>query len=74
VISIRDLREIGKIAALALIAWSLLPRAWRKASLATAALGEAEFCWPPYRRFQSGNYTEAALADISLRRRAMPRK
>ena len=59
---------------MALIAWSLPPRAWRKAALATSALGEAEHCRPAYRRFLARKYSEAELEDISIRRRAYARE
>jgi lauroyl/myristoyl acyltransferase len=71
---IRDVREIGKLAALTLFAWSLPPRLWRKAAIATSAIGKPDGCWPAYRRVLGHQYSAADIAEISNRRRAYMRE
>jgi Bacterial lipid A biosynthesis acyltransferase len=72
--TLRDVRDIGKLAALALIAWLLPPRLWRKAAMATRSIGEGDPYSPAYRQILAQKYSEPEIADIGTRGRAYRRE
>jgi uncharacterized protein len=64
-----DLRTIGKIAVLAAIAWSLPPRLWRKAAIATSFFGRNDLGGPAYRWNLADRYSASQISAIRFRRR-----
>ena len=72
--TLRDVRDIGKLAALALIAWLLPPRLWRKAAIATRSIGQADPYSPAYRLVLAQKYSKPEIAGIRTRDRAYRRE
>ena len=72
--TIIDIIDIAKIAALTLVAWILPPRLWRKAARATSSIGRDDRSGPAYQRNLSHKYSKADIAEIKRRRRAYLRE
>lgn len=72
--TIFDIRDIGKIAALTLIAWLLRPHLWRKAARATSLIGRDDRSGPAYQRNLAHKYSKSDIATIRYKRRAYVRE
>jgi len=72
--TIRDVRDIGKLAALALIAWLLPPHLWRKAAIATRSIGQTDSCSPAYQQILARKYSKSEIARINTRHRIYVRE
>jgi len=72
--TIRDVKDIGKLVAYTLIAWLLPARYWRKAAMAIPANGRLDGCWPAYRFILTDRYSESEITRISTQRRVYVRE
>jgi lauroyl/myristoyl acyltransferase len=72
--TLRDIRDMGKIAALAMIAWLLPPRYWRNAAIATSVVGGDDFAAEAYRNNLAPAFSAADIAAIRRRRRVNTRE
>ena len=72
--TIFDIRDIGKIAALTLIAWLLPPHLWRKAARATSSIGRDDRSGPAYQRNLAHKYSKSDIATIRYKHRAYLRE
>jgi Bacterial lipid A biosynthesis acyltransferase len=72
--TIRDVRDIGKLAALALIAWLLPPRLWRKAAVATRWISRTDRYPPGYQQILAHKYSKSEIARIRTGHRAYLRE
>ncbi len=70
----RDVLQVGKIAALAAIAWCVPPRFWRTVASATSWIGQRDQCWPVYDTILGLKYSKAEIARISRRRHSHSRE
>jgi Bacterial lipid A biosynthesis acyltransferase len=70
----RDVLHLGKLLPLALIAWLLPPRFWRRVASATGRIGQRDRCWPVYEDILAHKYSRSEIADISVRRRSFTRE
>src|SRR6266581_3304205 len=72
--TLRDVLHLGKLLPLALIAWLLPPRFWRKAASATGRVAKKDHCWPVYEDILGHKYTRSEIANISARRHSFTRE
>jgi lauroyl/myristoyl acyltransferase len=72
--TIIDVKDIAKIAALTLIAWLLPPSLWRKAARATSSIGRDDRSGPAHQRNLAHKYSKSDIAAIRRRRRAYLRE
>jgi len=72
--TLHDLWDVGKIGVLAVIAWLLPPRYWRKAAIATSILGRNDLSGEAYRNNLAPAFSAADSAAISRRRRVNTRE
>jgi len=64
-----DARDVAKTFGLALMAWLVPPRFWRKAAAATWSVGKPDPGRAAYRYILGDKYSESEIAAISTRRR-----
>jgi hypothetical protein len=70
----RDVLDVGKLAALALIAWLVPPRFWRKAAIATSCVGQTDRSEPLCNYILGHKYPESEIAQLSIRHRGYVRE
>ena len=68
--TIRDVRDVVRLAALASIACLLPPRFWRKAAFAICYIGRSRHYSPAHQKILERKYSKSEIADISARHRA----
>jgi len=69
-----DLWQVGKLAALSMIAWSTPPRFWRAAAVAMRTVRQTDHCLSLYQRVLGPEYSDNALATLGVARRACMRE
>jgi lauroyl/myristoyl acyltransferase len=72
--TIRDVLQLGKLLSLALIAWLLPRRFWRRATSATGWIGKNDQCWRVYEGILRDKYSKPEIANIIARRRGYMRE
>src|ERR1700687_3044030 len=69
-----DLWQVGKLAALSMIAWSTPPRFWRVAAVALRTVGQTDHSLSLYQRFLGPEYSDSVLGALGIARRACMRE